>query len=84
MYCSYDYPVFKDLAKTYCFMCVYLAGKLELFTHKFKERLVSMVMDKDNDVAIQSCHLMTNIYRVFPTLLTVKDCIPIYEQVRRG
>ncbi|GMS89472.1 hypothetical protein PENTCL1PPCAC_11647 [Pristionchus entomophagus] len=57
------------------------AGKLELFTHKFKERLVSMVMDKDNDVAIQSCHLMTNIYRVFPTLLTVKDCIPIYEQV---
>ncbi|GMT33576.1 hypothetical protein PFISCL1PPCAC_24873, partial [Pristionchus fissidentatus] len=57
------------------------AGKLELFTHKFKERLVSMVMDRDNDVAIQSCHLMTNIYRVFPTLLAVKDCIPIYEQV---
>ncbi|GMR33490.1 hypothetical protein PMAYCL1PPCAC_03685, partial [Pristionchus mayeri] len=57
------------------------AGKLELFTHKFKERLVSMVLDRDTDVAIQSCHLMTNIYRVFPGLLSVKDCIPIYEQV---
>lgn len=69
-------------------------NKLELFTNKFKERLVSMVLDKDNEVAMQTCKLMTSIYRfgqtpiseflmfrIFPTLLKPDDCIPIYELV---
>ncbi|CAD6186981.1 unnamed protein product [Caenorhabditis auriculariae] len=56
-------------------------AKLELFTNKFKERLVSMVLDKDQEVAVESCNLMTLIYTVFPTLLTVQDCVPIYELV---
>ena len=38
-------------------------GKLELFTNKFKERLVSMVLDTDMDTAVQACHLMSSIYR---------------------
>ncbi|CAB3397238.1 unnamed protein product [Caenorhabditis bovis] len=55
--------------------------KLELFTNKFKERLVSMVLDKDPEVAMEACHLMRSIYTVFPTLLTVQDCVPIYELI---
>ncbi|WKX99224.1 hypothetical protein Q1695_014252 [Nippostrongylus brasiliensis] len=55
--------------------------KLELFTNKFKDRLVSMVLDKDNEVAMKTCQLMTSIYRVFPSLLQLKDCVPIYELV---
>ncbi|KAJ1347664.1 hypothetical protein KIN20_002787 [Parelaphostrongylus tenuis] len=55
--------------------------KLELFTNKFKDRLVSMVLDKDTEVAIKACQLMTSIYRVFSNLLQLKDCVPIYELV---
>lgn len=40
-----------------------LVVRLELFTHKFKERLVSMVMDADTEVAIKTCQLMTYIYK---------------------
>ncbi|KAI1723640.1 STAG domain-containing protein [Ditylenchus destructor] len=58
-----------------------LVSRLELFTNKFKDRLVSMVMDVDTDVAIKSCQLMTHIYRAFPNLLELKDCGPIYEVV---
>lgn len=42
-----------------------LIPKLELFTSKFKERLVSMVLDRDNDVAVKTCQLMMTIYRFF-------------------
>lgn len=38
-------------------------SKLELFTTKFKDRLVSMVNDKEVEVAIKSCQLMRSIYR---------------------
>uniref|UniRef100_A0A915DTA0 Cohesin subunit SCC3/SA HEAT-repeats domain-containing protein n=1 Tax=Ditylenchus dipsaci TaxID=166011 RepID=A0A915DTA0_9BILA len=58
-----------------------LINKLELFTNKFKDRLVSMVMDSDTEVAIKSCQLMTFIYRAFPNLLELKDCVPMYEIV---
>ncbi|CAJ0945582.1 unnamed protein product, partial [Mesorhabditis belari] len=58
-----------------------IVGKLELFSNKFKERLVSMVMDKHLDTAVKACELMSAIYRAFPTLLTKDDCVPIYELV---
>uniref|UniRef100_A0A915DSJ5 Cohesin subunit SCC3/SA HEAT-repeats domain-containing protein n=1 Tax=Ditylenchus dipsaci TaxID=166011 RepID=A0A915DSJ5_9BILA len=58
-----------------------LINKLELFTNKFKDRLVSMVMDSDTEVAIKSCQLMTFIYRAFPNLLELKDCVPIRRRV---
>ena len=40
-----------------------LIPKLELFTGKFKDRLVSIVMDKENDVAVKACQLLTGIYK---------------------
>ncbi|VDK27481.1 unnamed protein product [Anisakis simplex] len=42
-----------------------VVAKLELFTNKFKDRLVSMVMDKDNEVAMHACQLLTAIYRLY-------------------
>ncbi|KAL3985546.1 STAG domain family protein [Acanthocheilonema viteae] len=59
----------------------HMAQKLELFTNKFKDRLVTMVLDKDSDVAVRACQLLTEIYRIYPTALTLKDCVPIYEMV---
>uniref|UniRef100_A0A1I8ED25 SCD domain-containing protein n=1 Tax=Wuchereria bancrofti TaxID=6293 RepID=A0A1I8ED25_WUCBA len=59
----------------------HMAQKLELFTNKFKDRLVTMVMDKDSDVAVRACQLLTEIYRIYPAALTLKDCVPIYEMV---
>ncbi|KAL3102248.1 hypothetical protein niasHS_003657 [Heterodera schachtii] len=58
-----------------------LIAKLELFTHKFKDRLVSMVLDTDVDVATKTCQLMTHIYRAFPVLLDPGACVPLYELV---
>lgn len=59
----------------------HMAQKLELFTNKFKDRLVSMVMDKDCEVAMRACQLLTEIYRIYPAALLLKDCVPIYELV---
>lgn len=39
-----------------------LNRRLELFTSKFKDRLVSMVTDRDIDVAVKSCQLITQIH----------------------
>uniref|UniRef100_A0A914I8W6 SCD domain-containing protein n=1 Tax=Globodera rostochiensis TaxID=31243 RepID=A0A914I8W6_GLORO len=58
-----------------------LIRRLELFTHKFKDRLVSMVMDTDVEVATKTCQLMTHIYRAFPVLLDPGACVPLYELV---
>ncbi|KAK0404943.1 hypothetical protein QR680_017716 [Steinernema hermaphroditum] len=58
-----------------------LATTLELFTAKFRDRLVGMVRDKDYDVAIKACHLMTCVYNILPQILDIHSCEPIYELV---
>uniref|UniRef100_A0A1I7V1P6 SCD domain-containing protein n=1 Tax=Caenorhabditis tropicalis TaxID=1561998 RepID=A0A1I7V1P6_9PELO len=58
-----------------------ILDKLELFVNKFKERLVSMLLDKDHDTSVETVNLMRHLYIVFPTLLTIKDTIPLYELV---
>ena len=40
-----------------------LTARLELFTSKFKERLVHMVNDKELDVAVKTCRLLTHIHK---------------------
>uniref|UniRef100_A0A7E4VDZ8 SCD domain-containing protein n=1 Tax=Panagrellus redivivus TaxID=6233 RepID=A0A7E4VDZ8_PANRE len=57
------------------------AARLELFINKFKDRLVSMITDTCNEVAIKVCQLMNLVFRQFPTMLEVSDCVPIYEAV---
>ena len=40
-----------------------LKGKLELFTSKFKDRIVAMTMDKEFDVAVQAVKLVISILK---------------------
>lgn len=40
-----------------------LTGKLELFTNKFKDRIVAMTLDKEYDVAVQAVKLVISILK---------------------
>lgn len=40
-----------------------LKGKLELFTSKFKDRIVAMTLDKEFDVAVQAVKLVISILK---------------------
>lgn len=58
-----------------------LKGKLELFTSKFKERIVQMTLDKDFDVAVEAVKLVISILRFHRDMLNDKDCEHVYELV---
>ncbi|XP_047741436.1 cohesin subunit SA-2 isoform X1 [Hyalella azteca] len=58
-----------------------LKGKLELFTSKFKDRVVAMTLDKDYDVAVQAVRLVISILKYHRDILTDKDCEHVYELV---
>lgn len=61
--------------------CDELKGKLELFTSKFKDRIVSMSLDKEPEVAVQAVRLVIAILKMHPDVLTDKDCENVYELV---
>ncbi|KAJ2944101.1 hypothetical protein O0L34_g18067 [Tuta absoluta] len=61
--------------------CEELKGKLELFTSKFKDRIVSMTLDKETDVAVHAVRLVIAILKMHPDVLTDKDCENVYELV---
>ncbi|CAD5230132.1 unnamed protein product [Bursaphelenchus xylophilus] len=56
-------------------------SRLELFASKFKERVITMVMDKDRDVAVGAVNLITEVNKAFPEMLQVDDCATVYEAV---
>ena len=58
-----------------------LKMKLELFTSKFKDRIVAMTLDKEYDVAVQAVKLVISIYKHHREILTDKDCEHVYELV---
>lgn len=58
-----------------------LKGKLELFTSKFKDRIVSMTLDKEFDVAVEAVRLVISILKYHPDILSDKDCEHVYELV---
>lgn len=58
-----------------------LKGKLELFTSKFKDRIVAMTLDKEYDVAVQAVKLVILIHKYHREILTDKDCELVYELV---
>ncbi|CAH1781721.1 unnamed protein product [Owenia fusiformis] len=68
-----------------CLMPLYeaeeLAPKLELFTNRFKARLVEMTLDKEYDVAVAAVKLSTAILKYNEQVLTDKDCENVYELV---
>lgn len=58
-----------------------LKGKLELFTSKFKDRIVTMTLDKEYDVAVQAVRLIISIHKYHREILSDKDCEAVYELV---
>ncbi|CAG9863575.1 unnamed protein product [Phyllotreta striolata] len=58
-----------------------LKGKLELFTNKFKDRIVAMTLDKEYEVAVQAVKLVISILKHHGEILTDKDCEHVYELV---
>ncbi len=58
-----------------------LFQRLELFTSRFKNRLVEMSLDKDYDVSMNAIRLLTEIVSKNDAALEDKDCENIYELV---
>ncbi|XP_028289586.1 cohesin subunit SA-2 [Parambassis ranga] len=50
-----------------------LLPKLDLFTSRFKDRMISMTLDKDNEVAVQSMKLLVLISKTSDDVLTPVD-----------
>ncbi|XP_059573799.1 cohesin subunit SA-3 isoform X2 [Alligator mississippiensis] len=57
------------------------AVRMELFTSRFKARMVSMVLDKEPDVAVEAVKLLTLILQNMEDVLTEEDCQGIYPVV---
>uniref|UniRef100_A0A8C0SVN4 Cohesin subunit SA n=1 Tax=Canis lupus familiaris TaxID=9615 RepID=A0A8C0SVN4_CANLF len=58
-----------------------LTARLELFTSRFKDRMVSMAMDREYDVAVEAVKLLTLILKNMEGVLTDADCVGIYPVV---
>ncbi|XP_037832141.1 cohesin subunit SA-1 [Kryptolebias marmoratus] len=56
-----------------------LLPKLDLFTSRFKDRLIAMTLDKDNEVAVQTMKLLLLISKMCDDVLTEDD----YKQLLR-
>uniref|UniRef100_A0A8K9VBH1 Cohesin subunit SA n=1 Tax=Oncorhynchus mykiss TaxID=8022 RepID=A0A8K9VBH1_ONCMY len=56
-----------------------LFPKLELFTNRFKDRIVSMTLDKEYDVAVEAIRLITLILQY--DALSNEDCENVYHLV---
>ncbi|XP_049898198.1 cohesin subunit SA-2 isoform X2 [Epinephelus moara] len=56
-------------------------GRLELFTSRFKERMLSMVLDKDPEVAVEVVNLLLLIQQRTEEGLREEECAHIYPLV---
>ncbi|XP_029113462.1 cohesin subunit SA-1 isoform X2 [Scleropages formosus] len=57
------------------------AGRLELFTSRFKERMLSMIQDKVNDVAQEAIQLLLLIHQNTEEGLSEEECERVYPLV---
>ena len=58
-----------------------MVNKMVLFTEKFKERLVSMILDKDLEVSVLAIQLLENLVKYQPNVLSDEQCEKVYELV---
>ncbi|XP_028910877.1 cohesin subunit SA-3, partial [Ornithorhynchus anatinus] len=58
-----------------------LIGHMELFTSHFKDRMVSMVLDREWDVAVEAIKLLTLILENMEGVLTEANCERVYPVV---
>ncbi|KAF1516199.1 Cohesin subunit SA-3, partial [Eudyptes sclateri] len=69
----------KALQGLYCHQDT--AAHMELFTSRFKTRMVSMVLDKEPDVAVEVVKLLTLMLENMEEVLTEEDCQSVYPAV---
>uniref|UniRef100_A0A8C4WZS6 SCD domain-containing protein n=1 Tax=Eptatretus burgeri TaxID=7764 RepID=A0A8C4WZS6_EPTBU len=55
--------------------------RLELFSQRFKERLVTMVSDREPDVAVKTVQVLNAMRETSDGLLSRKDCEAVYPYV---
>ncbi|KAG8586681.1 hypothetical protein GDO81_005448 [Engystomops pustulosus] len=58
-----------------------LVSKMELFTLRFKDRIISMTLDKDHEVSVQAMRLLVHMLRNCEDLFTTEDCETLYQFV---
>ncbi|XP_040281099.1 cohesin subunit SA-2-like isoform X1 [Bufo bufo] len=58
-----------------------LVSKMDLFTTRFKDRIVSMTLDKDHEVSVQSMRLLVHMLRNCDDSFTTEDCETLYQFV---
>ncbi|NXH13332.1 STAG2 protein, partial [Bucco capensis] len=51
-----------------------LVARMDLFTSRFKDRIVSMLLDKDHEVAVQAMKLLMLMSQNCEALLSTEDC----------
>ncbi|CAK6959104.1 cohesin subunit SA-2 [Scomber scombrus] len=58
-----------------------LLPKLDLFTSRFKDRMISMTLDKDNEVAVQTMKLLVLISKTSDDVLSPADYKQLFQFV---
>ncbi|XP_053161629.1 cohesin subunit SA-2-like isoform X2 [Hemicordylus capensis] len=58
-----------------------LVSKMDLFTSRFKDRIVSMTLDKDHEVAVQAMKLLMLMSQNCEDALSSEDCETLYQFV---
>ncbi|XP_062982391.1 cohesin subunit SA-2-like isoform X2 [Elgaria multicarinata webbii] len=58
-----------------------LVCKMDLFTSRFKDRIVSMTLDKDHEVAVQAMKLLMLMSQNCEDALSSEDCETLYQFV---
>ncbi|XP_075192749.1 LOW QUALITY PROTEIN: cohesin subunit SA-2-like [Anomaloglossus baeobatrachus] len=58
-----------------------LVSKMDLFTIRFKDRIISMTLDKDHEVSVQSMKLLVHMLRNCEDVFTTEDCETLYQFV---
>nr|XP_009664711.1 PREDICTED: cohesin subunit SA-2-like isoform X2 [Struthio camelus australis] len=58
-----------------------LVSRMDLFTSRFKDRIVSMLLDKDHEVAVQAMKLLMLVSQNCEDVLSAEDCETLYQFV---
>ncbi|NXA36044.1 STAG2 protein, partial [Eudromia elegans] len=58
-----------------------LVSRMDLFTSRFKDRIVSMPLDKDHEVAVQAMKLLMLVSQNCEDVLSPEDCEALYRFV---
>ncbi|NXE31722.1 STAG2 protein, partial [Ptilorrhoa leucosticta] len=58
-----------------------LVPRMDLFTNRFKDRIVSMPLDKDHEVAVQAMKLLMLMSQNCEDVLSAEDCEMLYQFV---